>query len=469
MPVVQEIVQNSGTGFTSSAGLARLGKARVAWGDVTHPGFRVCKSNGSAGNGGRGKGYFSFGVGGFSRDHAVPLGPAPPGAQALECYSCVQKADDGCSPQKTKTVKCAPGVDVCTEAVGAVETSECGPLVQAVCQPVRPLGVRPLRLRPSVCDSFPCNLLFRRPQPSDSGLAILGCGSTGGPAPNAPPADPSLPPSAVHGQFSVAVRGCGSGLPGRNDRGLDLYGMLAFIQLQQCSQDRCNAKLNLTSRVLHPAGNESASEPNGVECYSCVGLSHEACQGTAPPVVSCYNASDRVYKGCFDGNVTLMAANVTVALPVQDCILDDLCTRDSVTGPEFTLKGSCCQRSRCNSDLQNKTYFSPRLPPLVLMTPPQPTTLAPTTSVTTSMPPPTTRTSTSKPPPAPTSRTPPQEAEPEISQDEDSSVAGSAAGHQDRSNMGQYPAQGGPHNKGSAAPSAVLAALLLAVAAGTLL
>ncbi|XP_057349016.1 ly6/PLAUR domain-containing protein 3-like [Manis pentadactyla] len=317
------------------------------------------------------------------------------GAQALECYSCVQKADDGCSPQKTKTVKCAPGVDVCTEAVGVVET--------------------------------------------------------------------------IHGQFSVAVRGCGSGLPGKNDRGLDLYGMLAFIQLQQCSQDRCNAKLNLTSRVLHPAGNESASEPNGVECYSCVGLSHEACQGTAPPVVSCYNASDRVYKGCFDGNVTLMAANVTVALPVRDCILDDLCTRDSVTGPEFTLKGSCCQRSRCNSDLQNKTYFSPRLPPLVLMTPPQPTTLAPTTSVTTSMPPPTTRTSTSKPPPAPTSRTPPQEAEPEISQDEDSSVAGSAAGHQDRSNMGQYPAQGGPHNKGSAAPSAVLAALLLAVAAGTLL
>lgn len=55
------------------------------------------------------------------------------------------------------------------------------------------------------------------------------------------------------------------------------------------------------------AGNESAYEPNGAECYSCVGLSREACQGTAPPVVSCYNASDRVYKGCFDGNVTLSA------------------------------------------------------------------------------------------------------------------------------------------------------------------
>lgn len=61
-------------------------------------------------------------------------------------------------------------------------------------------------------------------------------------------------PFAVHGQFSVAVRGCGSGLPGKNDRGLDLHGLLAFIQLQQCAQDRCNAKLNLTSRGLNPAG-----------------------------------------------------------------------------------------------------------------------------------------------------------------------------------------------------------------------
>lgn len=52
----------------------------------------------------------------------------------------------------------------------------------------------------------------------------------------------------------MAVRGCGSGLPGKNDRGLDLHGLLAFIQLQQCAQDRCNAKLNLTSRGLNPAG-----------------------------------------------------------------------------------------------------------------------------------------------------------------------------------------------------------------------
>lgn len=326
------------------------------------------------------------------------------GAQALECYSCVQKADDGCSPQKMKTVKCAPGVEVCTEAVGAVET--------------------------------------------------------------------------IHGQFSVAVRGCGSGLPGKNDRGLDLYGLLAFIQLQQCTQDRCNAKINLSTRALSPAGNESAYEPNGAECYSCVGLSREACQGTAPPVVSCYNAGDRAYKGCFDGNVTLSAANVTVSLPVRGCVQDEFCTRDTATGPGFILSGSCCKGSRCNSDLRNKTYFSSKFPPLVLVPAPQPTTLAATTRVSTSTPAPTIRPSatsatstisTTKPTPTSTSQTPPKEVEPETSHKEESSLAGGAAGHQDRSNMGQSPTKGGAHNKGSAAPLAGLAALLLAVAAGTLL
>ncbi|XP_059940256.1 ly6/PLAUR domain-containing protein 3 [Mesoplodon densirostris] len=328
------------------------------------------------------------------------------GAQALECYSCVQKADDGCSPQNTKTVKCAPEVDVCTEAVGAVET--------------------------------------------------------------------------IHGQFSVAVRGCGSGLPGKNDRGLDLYGLLAFIQLQQCSQDLCNAKLNLTSRALIPAGNESDYEPNGAECYSCVGLTRKECQGTAPPVVRCYNASDHFYKGCFDGNVTLTAANVTVSLPVRGCVQDESCTRDSATGPGFTLSGSCCLGPRCNSDLRNKTYFSPRFPPLVLLPPPPATTLAAANSVSTSAPAPSptstteptpapSPTSTTNPTPAPASQTSPEEVEPETSQEEEPTSAGDASDHQDRRNIGQYPTKHEASNKGSAAPSVGWVALLLAVAAGTLL
>ncbi|XP_006993308.1 ly6/PLAUR domain-containing protein 3 [Peromyscus maniculatus bairdii] len=325
------------------------------------------------------------------------------GAQALECYSCVQKADDGCSPHKMKTVKCGPGVDVCTEAVGAVET--------------------------------------------------------------------------IHGQFAVAVRGCGSGLQGKNDRGLDLHGLLAFVQLQQCTEDRCNAKLNLTLRALNPAGNESANEPNGAQCYSCVGQSREECQGTRPQVVNCYNASGRVYKGCFDGNVTLTAANVTVSLPVRGCVQDESCTRDGVTGPGFTLSGSCCQGSRCNSDLRNKTYFSPRIPPLVLL--PPPTTLAPSTRAqtsasTTSTGAPTTATSTTKPTSAPASHSSPHEVEHETAQDEESHLTGGAAGHQDRSNMGKYPPKGGdqiPANEGSASVvlGSGLPALLLTVAAGALL
>lgn len=42
-----------------------------------------------------------------------------------------------------------------------------------------------------------------------------------------------------------------------------------------------------------------------------MGLSREKCQGAMPPVVNCYNASGRVYKGCFDGNVTLTAGEST--------------------------------------------------------------------------------------------------------------------------------------------------------------
>uniref|UniRef100_G3TYI9 LY6/PLAUR domain containing 3 n=1 Tax=Loxodonta africana TaxID=9785 RepID=G3TYI9_LOXAF len=320
------------------------------------------------------------------------------GAQALECYSCVQKADDGCSPQKMKTVKCAPDADVCTEAVGAVET--------------------------------------------------------------------------IHGQLSVAVRGCGSGLPGKNDRGLDLHGLLAFIQLQQCSQDLCNTKLNLTSRALNPAGHESAYKPNGIEVLQLAWAEQRAerCRiGTMGDEVLQASSSAR----CTMGGVVLTQASVTVSLPIKGCVKDDLCTRDAATGPGFVLSGSCCQGSRCNSDLRNKTYFAPRIPPLVRIPPSQHTTAAETTSVTTTTPAPTTTSSTTKPSPAPTSHTPPQEkkAEPEASQEKGPRLAGGAAGHQERSNVGQYPSKGGVQDssKGSAVPMVGLATLLLVVVAGALL
>ncbi|XP_008046602.1 ly6/PLAUR domain-containing protein 3-like, partial [Carlito syrichta] len=164
--------------------------------------------------------------------------------------------------------------------------------------------------------------------------------------------------------------------------------------------------------------------------------------------------------------------NVTISLPVRGCVQDEFCTRDGVTGPGFILSGSCCQGSRCNSDLRNKTYFSPRIPPLVLLPPPKSTTVTSTTSATTSTPAPTTPTSTPKPTAAATSQTPPQEVEPEVSRELDSHSAGGAVGHQDRSNFELNPPKGGTpqtSNKGSVAPAAGLAVLLLAVATGALL
>lgn len=164
---------------------------------------------------------------------------------------------------------------------------------------------------------------------------------------------------------------------------------------------------------------------------------------------------------------------MTVSLPVRGCVQDEVCTREAVTGPGFTLSGSCCHGSRCNSDLRNKTYFSPRIPPLVLLPPPQattaaPTTAAPTTPTPTSTPAPTTSTPAplSQPTPAPTRQTSPREVEPEVSRTEETSLVGGAAGHQDRSNMGhQNPTKGGA-SKGSASRSAQLVALVLAVAVG---
>lgn len=77
--------------------------------------------------------------------------PAPPGALALECYSCVQKADNGCAPHKMKTVKCAEGVEVCTEAVGAVETSKWG---FSVNEPFQLLQPGPVSCSPSIWGTF---------------------------------------------------------------------------------------------------------------------------------------------------------------------------------------------------------------------------------------------------------------------------------------------------------------------------
>ncbi|XP_043851998.1 ly6/PLAUR domain-containing protein 3 [Dromiciops gliroides] len=336
---------------------------------------------------------------GFLTATVLLLSLLGPGALALKCYSCIQKADEGCSPEKMKVVTCPADLGVCTETVGAVET--------------------------------------------------------------------------IHGQFSLAIRGCGSGLAGKNDRGLDLHGVLAFLQLQQCDKDLCNAQLNLTSHPLNPSGNESAHEPNGVQCYSCVGLSREACTGKKPPLAQCYNAGDRVHKGCFDGNVTLSAANMTVSMPVRGCVQDEECTRDGVTGPGFSLSGSCCSGSRCNSDLRNKTYFAPGIPPLVVLPVPRSTATSGPNSTVTKTPASTPRTSaSSSPTPAPTEEATSHSEKPVETLREEGGARGGVIGHSDRSNVGQIPNKGGsqqPTNGSTRAPGLSLGLLLVAIAARTLL
>ncbi|XP_038623599.1 ly6/PLAUR domain-containing protein 3 [Tachyglossus aculeatus] len=320
------------------------------------------------------------------------------GAFALECYSCVQKGDSGCAPANLKTVKCPAGTEVCTEAVGAVET--------------------------------------------------------------------------IHGQFSLAVKGCGSGLPGKNDRGLDLHGIMGFLQLLQCDRDRCNGQLNLTTTPLNPAGNESGQEANGAECYSCLGQSREACAGNAAPLAKCYDAGGQEYRGCFDGNVTLTAANTTVSLPVRGCVRDRDCTRDGAGNSGFTLTGSCCEGPRCNADLRNKTYFAPRIPPLVVLPVPRPTGTGTTRpSGTPAAPGPATKppagattqkrpekTSEKAPEKTTSGKTPqggssPTTMEPVGSEEEVDHVhdhghdghpaGGRPVGHQDRSGASQHPSKGG--------------------------
>uniref|UniRef100_A0A8C3SHN7 UPAR/Ly6 domain-containing protein n=1 Tax=Chelydra serpentina TaxID=8475 RepID=A0A8C3SHN7_CHESE len=147
------------------------------------------------------------------------------GATALECHSCVERSDGGCSPEKMKMISCPTNTHVCTETVAAVKWS--------------------------------------------------------------------------HGQFLVGEKGCGLGIPGTNDKGVDLHGIFAFSQLHNCNSSRCNSRLDIQAMALQPMGNDSARVPNGLECYSCHG--NEGCSPGNATVVKCY---DR-YQGCFHGNVTM--------------------------------------------------------------------------------------------------------------------------------------------------------------------
>nr|XP_020668477.1 ly6/PLAUR domain-containing protein 3-like [Pogona vitticeps] len=208
------------------------------------------------------------------------------GALSLECHSCVDRGDGGCSEGNIKQVTCPASTHVCVETVAAVEWS--------------------------------------------------------------------------HGKFSVGEKGCGLGMPGTNDKAVDLHGILAFSQLRQCNDSNCNTKLDIKTLELQPMDNESARVPNGVECYSCVG---NECSVHNSSIVKCYDA----FRGCFHGNVTMRAGNFSLTRPIKGCVKDEECTKVKKGSHAITLVGSCCNGSLCNVNLSNKTHFSSKIPQLTLL------------------------------------------------------------------------------------------------------
>ncbi|KAJ7304101.1 hypothetical protein JRQ81_011625 [Phrynocephalus forsythii] len=163
-----------------------------------------------------------------------------------------------------------------------------------------------------------------------------------------------------HGKFSISEKGCGLGVPGTNDKAVDLHGIVAFSQLHQCNSSHCNAKLDLKNLELQPMDNESTRVPNGVECYSCIG---NECSLHNSSIVKCYDA----FRGCFHGNVTMRAGNFSMTKPIKGCVKDEDCTKVNKGSPAITLMGSCCSGNLCNVDLSNKTHFASKIPPLTLL------------------------------------------------------------------------------------------------------
>ncbi|XP_077192594.1 ly6/PLAUR domain-containing protein 3-like [Paroedura picta] len=163
-----------------------------------------------------------------------------------------------------------------------------------------------------------------------------------------------------HGNFLIGEKGCGLGMPGQNDKAVELHGIIAFSQLYQCNSSFCNNKLNHRNLQLQAIGNESAMVPNGVECYSCQG---DECSVDNSTIVKCYNS----FRGCFHGNITMRAGKFSLTRPIKGCVQDEECTKVTRGSPAITLVGSCCSGNLCNVDLSNKTYFAPKIPRLAIL------------------------------------------------------------------------------------------------------
>ncbi|XP_053308266.1 ly6/PLAUR domain-containing protein 3-like [Spea bombifrons] len=213
-------------------------------------------------------------------------------AQSLECFSCIDRGNGGCSQEAIKKTPCGPDHDICVETVTAVETS--------------------------------------------------------------------------HDQYTVLMKGCGTGVPGRMDKAMSFYGMTMYIQLIQCNTSLCNTELELKDYQLVPPENISLLT-NDVQCYSCIGKTGDQCTSTNAPVRNCYNS----YNKCFDGNATVTLGDATAVIPFKSCALKYRCALQSVTYgvATFEMKGACCLGNVCNQDLSNRTQYV-ELPPLVVINEP---------------------------------------------------------------------------------------------------
>uniref|UniRef100_A0A8C5R8U2 UPAR/Ly6 domain-containing protein n=1 Tax=Leptobrachium leishanense TaxID=445787 RepID=A0A8C5R8U2_9ANUR len=169
-----------------------------------------------------------------------------------------------------------------------------------------------------------------------------------------------------HEQFTVLVKGCGSGMPTRTEKASYFHGITVYTLVVQCNSSLCNKEFETKNFQLPPPDNTS-NWVNEVQCYNCIGKGNGQCTPSTAPVKQCFNSLNN----CFDGNVTIKLGNSTAAVPVKSCSQEDHCAVQTFAfgAPTVEIKGACCRGNLCNQDLSNKTQYM-ELPPLVLIPPP---------------------------------------------------------------------------------------------------
>ncbi|KAG8433808.1 hypothetical protein GDO86_012250, partial [Hymenochirus boettgeri] len=162
-----------------------------------------------------------------------------------------------------------------------------------------------------------------------------------------------------HNQTNILTKGCGDGRLENTLEDFTFHGINAYIRSSQCNGSFCNTNLKTDQ---NESSDTEYSNPNGVQCYSCIGNRGGECSTLKASVVNCYSK----YRFCFDGNVTLTIGNFSAVIPLKSCSRTSRCPVQMFSSNEVTLKikGACCEGNLCNQDLSNKTQYTD-LSPLV--------------------------------------------------------------------------------------------------------